>query len=170
VSKITYHVDRHICTQERDENLILFFSQQKKCRWKGHLIWNSFKKPTTEINLKWMYLFVNYPKWISYLEWLGLWSVSIVWSSIYYKTQCLRLALSKGHNRVDVSRPSPQNGNKPGFRNITFYSYLEFQMMDKVHKPSDSKSEPARFYMNLLGPDSSAATRRKHGPPWLHGR
>jgi hypothetical protein len=38
----------------------------------------------------------------------------------------LILALSKGPNRVDVSVPSPEDGNRPS------YSYLEFWMMEKV--------------------------------------
>jgi hypothetical protein len=46
---------------------------------------------------------------------------------------------AEGHNRVDVSLPSPQERNRSSFRNIVFYSYLELQVMDIVHKPSDSE-------------------------------
>jgi hypothetical protein len=37
-------------------------------------------------------------------------------------------------NRVDISLPSPEDGNKSSFQNVVFSSYLVFQMMDKVHK------------------------------------
>jgi hypothetical protein len=55
--------------------------------------------------------------------------------------QWLGLALSKRPNRVGVSLPSPEDGNRSSFRNI--FLYLEFWTMDKVQKPS---SEPFRFY------------------------
>jgi hypothetical protein len=47
--------------------------------------------------------------------------------------QWSRLALSKGPNRVGVSLPSPEDGNRTCFQNV-FFSYFEFQTMDKVHK------------------------------------
>jgi hypothetical protein len=55
-----------------------------------------------------------------------------------------------GHNRIGVSLPSPEEGNRSSFRNVVFYSYLEFRTMNKVQKPSDSdcytpSSEPFRF-------------------------
>jgi hypothetical protein len=50
--------------------------------------------------------------------------------------QWLRLAPSKGPNRVGVSFPSVEDGNI-SLRNVVFYSYLEFRTMDKVRKPSD---------------------------------
>jgi hypothetical protein len=50
-----------------------------------------------------------------------------------------RLALSKGHNRVGVSLPSPEDGNRSSFRNVVFSSYLEFWTMHKAQKPSDSE-------------------------------
>jgi hypothetical protein len=50
----------------------------------------------------------------------------------------LRLALSKEPNRVAVSLPSPEEGNRSSFRNAVF-QYLEFRTMDKVQKPSNSK-------------------------------
>jgi hypothetical protein len=34
--------------------------------------------------------------------------------------QWLRLALSKGPNRIAVSLPSPENGNRYSFRNVVF--------------------------------------------------
>jgi hypothetical protein len=36
--------------------------------------------------------------------------------------QGLRLALSKGPNRVGVSLPSLEDGNRSGFRNVVFSS------------------------------------------------
>jgi hypothetical protein len=46
-------------------------------------------------------------------------------------------------------RPSPEDGNRPSFRNAVFSSYLDFQTIDKVLKPGDSErrtpsSEPFR--------------------------
>jgi hypothetical protein len=37
--------------------------------------------------------------------------------------QGLRLAISKGPNRVGVSLPSPEEGNRLSFGNIVFYSF-----------------------------------------------
>jgi hypothetical protein len=45
-----------------------------------------------------------------------------------------------GPNRVDVSIPSPEVEKRPGFRNIVFSCYLEFQAMEIARKPSDSES------------------------------
>jgi hypothetical protein len=38
----------------------------------------------------------------------------------------LRLALSKGHNRVGVFLPSLEDGNRSNFRDFVFSSYFEF--------------------------------------------
>jgi hypothetical protein len=62
----------------------------------------------------------------------------------------MRSALSKGLNRVVVSFPSLEDGNRHSFQNVMFYSYLESQMVDKVHKLIDSEcctpsSEPFKF-------------------------
>jgi hypothetical protein len=48
-------------------------------------------------------------------------------------------ALSKGPNRVGVSLPSPEDGDRSSFRNVVFSRYLEFRTMDEAHKPSDSE-------------------------------
>jgi hypothetical protein len=53
--------------------------------------------------------------------------------------QWLRLALSIGAKRVDVSLPSPENGKRSSFGNVVFSWLLEFQTIDKAHKPSDSE-------------------------------
>jgi hypothetical protein len=42
-------------------------------------------------------------------------------------------------NGIEVSCPSFGDGNRFSFKNIVFSSYLEFQTMDKIHKPSDSE-------------------------------
>jgi hypothetical protein len=65
------------------------------------------------------------------------------------------VAFSKGPNRVGVSFPSPEARNRASFRNVVFSSYLEFQTVDKVHKPSEStfykpSSEPFRFCMETI--------------------
>jgi hypothetical protein len=49
------------------------------------------------------------------------------------------MALFNGPNR-GVSLPSPEDENKSSFRNVVFFSYLEFRTMDKVHNASDSES------------------------------
>jgi hypothetical protein len=51
----------------------------------------------------------------------------------------LILALSKGPNRVGVSLPSPEDGDRSSFRNVVFPIYLELWTMGKVHKSSDSE-------------------------------
>jgi hypothetical protein len=48
------------------------------------------------------------------------------------------LALSNEPNRVGVSLLTPEDGNRPSFRNAVFSSHVEFRTMDKFHKPSDS--------------------------------
>jgi hypothetical protein len=39
----------------------------------------------------------------------------------------LRLALSKGLNRIGVSLPSPEDGNRSSYRNVAFSNYLKFR-------------------------------------------
>jgi hypothetical protein len=55
--------------------------------------------------------------------------------TLAWVVQWLRLALSKGPNRVGVSPPPSEDGNKSSFRNIVFSSYLEFRAMNKSRKP-----------------------------------
>jgi hypothetical protein len=47
--------------------------------------------------------------------------------------------LSKELNTAGLSFPSPEDGNRYSFRNVVFYSYLEFRTMDKDQKSSDSE-------------------------------
>jgi hypothetical protein len=66
----------------------------------------------------------------------------------YYET----FVLSKEPNWVRVSFLSSEDGNRYCFRNVAFYIYLEFRMIDTVHKASDfecytQSSEPFRFYL-----------------------
>jgi hypothetical protein len=49
----------------------------------------------------------------------------------------MRFVLCKGPRIVVVSLPSPEEGNRSGFRNDVFLSYLEFRMMTKVHNLGD---------------------------------
>jgi hypothetical protein len=56
---------------------------------------------------------------------MGLWTLD----------HCLKVALSKGPERVGVSLPSAEDGNRSSFQNIVF---SKFQTIDKVHKPRDS--------------------------------
>jgi hypothetical protein len=60
------------------------------------------------------------------------------WTGLDWITE-LRLALSKGPNRVCVFLPKPEDENRPGFRNVVFSNYLESQMTDEAHTPSDSE-------------------------------
>jgi hypothetical protein len=57
--------------------------------------------------------------WVDWTDW-GL--ITLDW---------FRLAFFKGPNRVSVSLPSPEVGNRSSFY------YLEFRMMNKVQKPSN---------------------------------
>jgi hypothetical protein len=56
----------------------------------------------------------------------------------------LRLVLSKGPNRVAVSFPSPEDGNRSSSRNVVFPSYLKFSTMNKDYKFNYSKSSYLR--------------------------
>jgi hypothetical protein len=49
----------------------------------------------------------------------------------------IELSFFYGTKKVDVFRPSPDDGKKPSFRKVIFYSYFEFLAMGEVHKPSD---------------------------------
>jgi hypothetical protein len=51
----------------------------------------------------------------------------------------MRLALSKGPNKVGVSLPSPEDGNRSVSETLFFFRHLEFRTMNEVHKPSDSE-------------------------------
>jgi hypothetical protein len=44
-----------------------------------------------------------------------------------------------GTQQSRVSLPSPEDGNRSSFRKDVLSSYLEFRMMDKVQKPSNSE-------------------------------
>jgi hypothetical protein len=70
------------------------------------------------------------------------------------QVQRLRLALARGPNRVGVSLPSPEDGNRCIFRNVVVRSYLEFRTIDNVQKPSNSEcctpsSGPCGFYISI---------------------
>jgi hypothetical protein len=47
--------------------------------------------------------------------------------------------LSKGPNRLGVSLPSPDGGNRSSYRDA-FSSHSEFRTTDKVHEPRDTES------------------------------
>jgi hypothetical protein len=55
-----------------------------------------------------------------------------------------------GTNRVGAFLPTPEDGNRSSFRNFVLSSYLEFRMIDKGHKPSDS--DKGRAYAQLASP------------------
>jgi hypothetical protein len=57
---------------------------------------------------------------------------------LFYRTKYVSTNLV-GPNIVRVFLPLPEDGNRSSFRNAVFYSYLEFRIMDKVQKPSDSE-------------------------------
>jgi hypothetical protein len=44
-----------------------------------------------------------------------------------------------GTQQCFISLQSPEDGNRSGFRNVMFSSYLELRTVDIVHKPSDSE-------------------------------
>jgi hypothetical protein len=52
-------------------------------------------------------------------------------------SQCLRSALSTGHNTVSVSFLSPEHSNISSFRNFVLSSCLEFRTTSKILEPSD---------------------------------
>jgi hypothetical protein len=69
------------------------------------------------------------------------------------------LALSTGHNRVNISLPPPENGKRCSFRNIVFSSYFEFRAMGKVKKPSGSECytpsrDHFRFHITVFVSDN----------------
>jgi hypothetical protein len=65
-----------------------------------------------------------------------------------YSVGFSRSALSKGPNKVCVSIPLSENGNRSSYRNGVFSSYLEFRTLDKFHIPSDS--EENRLYEIMI--------------------
>jgi hypothetical protein len=67
----------------------------------------------------------------------------------------LNHCIQRESNTVGVSLRSPEDGNRSSFRNVVFYSYLEFRTMDKAHKLSNSEcytqlSEPFKLYMQFI--------------------
>jgi hypothetical protein len=77
---------------------------------------------------------------------------SVIEVSSFYGAQ--ELTSITGPNRVGVSVPYPEEGSRSNFHNVVFYSYLEFQMVCKVHKINDSEcyapsSEHFRIYLNF---------------------
>jgi hypothetical protein len=68
------------------------------------------------------------------------WCQVFVYLQLYmtHFVQWLRLSLSKGPSRTSVSLSWPEDESRPSFRKVMFYSYLEFQVMDKAHKYIDS--------------------------------
>jgi hypothetical protein len=44
--------------------------------------------------------------------------------SVQWTPQCYKLALSKGFNRIGVSHPLPEDGNRSSIRNVVFFSVL----------------------------------------------
>jgi hypothetical protein len=59
-----------------------------------------------------------------------------------------------GPNRVGVSLPSPEDGNRSSFLNVMFSGYLEFRTMHKVQKPGNSEcytasSEPFNITITI---------------------
>jgi hypothetical protein len=49
--------------------------------------------------------------------------------------------ISKGPNRVGVSLPSPEAGNRSSFWTVVFSGYLQLQTIDKAYKPSESEKK-----------------------------
>jgi hypothetical protein len=61
------------------------------------------------------------------------------WSLSFFRwgDQLLKLALSKGPNRVGVSLAPAEDGNRSNFRIVVISSYLKFQTMDKAQKSNE---------------------------------
>jgi hypothetical protein len=129
-----YHWEAIHIKEGRNETLLflhfLRYSYTERClKWKFQML------------ISYIYIYMSCNKsvhskpflWNS--ELLGFWNLSIVWYSkktLEYRTmdevqkpqfQWLRLALSKGPNWVGVFPPSPENGNRFGFRNVVFSSF-----------------------------------------------
>jgi hypothetical protein len=63
---------------------------------------------------------------------------------------CGTLAISKEPNKVGVSLPLSEDGNRSCFRKVVSYTYLEFLAMDKVQRPSDSERSMISFTRALV--------------------
>jgi hypothetical protein len=79
--------------------------------------------------------------------------------------QLLTLALSKGPITVGVS-PSPEGGNRSSFRNVVFYSFLEYWMMEKVQKPSNSGDNLFFENINIIGALFASSCRESQPPKY----
>jgi hypothetical protein len=53
------------------------------------------------------------------------------------EVQWLMFGLSKDLNRVHISLPTPEDGNRSSFRNVMFPTCLEFRTIGNVRKPID---------------------------------
>jgi hypothetical protein len=77
----------------------------------------------------------------------------------------VRVAVSKGPDRVDVFLPSFDAGNRSELRNVVFFSYLGFLTMDRVHERSYSDIGCVmRYFFFIL--DQVSALRK----PCFNGR
>jgi hypothetical protein len=71
-----------------------------------------------------------------------LWKVNRVnayWENVHRSAYFVRLSLSKGLNRTDVSFPSPEDGDRSSFGNIVISIYFVFRTLDTVRKHSYSE-------------------------------
>jgi hypothetical protein len=59
----------------------------------------------------------------------------------------MRLVPFKGPYRVDISLPSPEEGNRSSFR-IVFCSYLEFENMYKAYTSIDYEDSIKQLFGN----------------------
>jgi hypothetical protein len=92
--------------------------------------------------------------WNSYPEFVRTFQLTYIYSCVIL-TQVvgrLRLALSNGPHRVDLSHPPRENGNRSIFRNGLF---LECRMMDNIQKPNNlecytQSSEPRTIKSNYV--------------------
>jgi hypothetical protein len=71
-------------------------------------------------------------------------SVDIAIVILIWVVQWFRLVLFKEPKRLGVSSPF-EDGNRSRYRNVVFYSLLEYRTMDEVQKPCS-----IRFYVNCF--------------------
>jgi hypothetical protein len=89
-------------------------------------------------------------RYFCYSKSLGLWNIWIFRNCKYLKKKKKQHLGGKHLSIGSLRTPTPEDGNRPSFRNYVFSSYLEFRTTDKIHKPSDSycyspSSKPFNF-------------------------
>jgi hypothetical protein len=112
-------------TEPRAYNTATYVKIIKQAEW-AHMMSAKWQSSDNKTNLLDSFIWVRYKKWInnSIVSEIRINGVTCSYSCCYitWVIQWLRLALSKGPNRVGIPLPSPEDRNTSSFQNTVFSS------------------------------------------------